>query len=142
MRGGMSDYNLGLAQDRHDERHCERCGDTVDYLSTRGFCDGCEAELDTEHCTWCGRAADVDDWGLCPECANDDADAVANAAPPAGVAVVLATVTVLLLAGLLVAWDAPPFTGTHLILAPALILAAATLLGRYVYVQCKRGGRP
>ena len=109
---GMSDYSLGLAQDRHDERICERCGDAVDYLSSRGFCDGCEEELDHEPTD--------------------------GAPTPAGVAVVLATVVALLVAGVLVAWQASPFDGAHLILAPGLILAGAGLLGRFVWVQHHR----
>lgn len=112
MRGGMSDYSLGLAQDRHDERVCERCGDTVAYLSSRGFCDGCEEEHDHEP---------------------------TDAAPtPAGVAVLVAMVTTLLVAGVLVAWQARPFDGAHLILAPGLILAAAALAARFVWVQHHR----
>ncbi|MFJ1510925.1 DUF983 domain-containing protein [Cellulosimicrobium funkei] len=109
----MSDYSLGLAQDRDDERVCERCGDIVDYLSSRGYCDGCEEELEHEPTD--------------------------GAPTPAGVAVVLATVVALFVAGVLVAWQASPFDGAHLILAPGLIIAAAALATRFVWVQHHRG---
>lgn len=112
MRGGMSDYSLGLAQDEWDRPMCDRCGDLVAHLSTRGYCDGCEEELDHEPTD--------------------------GAPTPAGVAVVLATVVALLVAGVLVAWQASPFDGAHLIASPLLILAGAGLLGRFVWVQHHR----
>lgn len=138
MRGGMSDYSLGLAQDRWDDRMCDRCGDLADHVSPDGLCDACV--LATQ-CSWCGTAtSDLDGWGLCASCVDEDLDAVAGAPTPAGVAVVLATVVALLVAGVLVAWRARPFDGAHLILAPALIITAAALAGRFVWVQHHREG--
>jgi len=134
----MSDYSLGLAQDEWDRPMCDRCGDLADTLSPNGLCDACV--LATQ-CSWCGTVSDdLDGWGLCPTCVDDELDAVGEAANPAGVAIALGAVCVLLLAGILVAWTSEPFTGGHLIAAPLLILAAAALLGRFVYVQGKRGG--
>ncbi|MBE9924456.1 hypothetical protein G8C93_00930 [Cellulosimicrobium cellulans] len=138
MRGGMSDYSLGLAQDRWDDPMCDRCGDLADHVSPDGLCDACV--LATQ-CSWCGTAtSDLDEWGLCASCVDEDLDAVAGAPTPAGVAVVLATVVALLVAGVLVAWQASPFDGAHLILAPALIITAAALAGRFVWVQHRREG--
>lgn len=37
-----------------DERECARCGDEVGYLSTRDWCDGCEA---LEICDECSEEA-------------------------------------------------------------------------------------
>lgn len=31
-------------QAENDDRECVQCGDTPQYLSTRGWCDGCEEE--------------------------------------------------------------------------------------------------
>lgn len=108
----MSDYSLGLAQDRWDDPMCDRCGDLTDHLSTRGYCDACEEELD---------------------------HAPTGTAPtPAGVAVLVATVVAMVVAGVLVAWRARPFDGAHLILAPGLIIAAAALATRFVWVQHHR----
>ncbi|MFD4992861.1 hypothetical protein ACFWH7_04560 [Cellulosimicrobium cellulans] len=133
----MSDYSLGLAQDRWDDPLCDRCGDLVDSLSADGLCDACV--LATQ-CNWCGTVtSDLDGRGLCAACVDEDLDAVAGAPTPAGVAVVLATVVALLVAGVLVAWQARPFDGAHLILAPGLILAGAGLLARFVWVQHHRG---
>ncbi|KON72572.1 hypothetical protein M768_13775 [Cellulosimicrobium cellulans F16] len=132
----MSDYSLGLAQDRWDDPICDRCGDLTDTLSPDGLCDACV--LATQ-CNWCGTVtSDLDAWGLCTACVDEDLDAVAGAPTPAGVAVVLATVVVLLVGGVLVAWQARPFDGAHLILAPGLILAGAGLLARFVWVAHHR----
>jgi hypothetical protein len=37
-----------------DDQECGNCGETVEYLSSRGWCDGCEEEADQRECEACG----------------------------------------------------------------------------------------
>lgn len=120
MRGGMSDYSLGLAQDRWDEQHCDRCGDVTDRLSPDGLCDRCEEELDE----------------------------VAQVATPAGAVLALVAITALFVGGLAVAAFAPVQYGGPTTTQPwfvttvaaALVLAGAALLAAYVHAARARDG--
>lgn len=71
-----------------DERECERCGDEVQYLSSRDWCDGCEERDTKPKCDECdtregdgdylGHPIELNCWPnlkepvtLCPSCTHN-----------------------------------------------------------------------
>jgi hypothetical protein len=47
-------------EDDDDDQECGSCGETVEYLSSRGWCDGCEEEADQRPCETCGAGPGED----------------------------------------------------------------------------------